>query len=194
MKRNGAALILIAFMGLGLVILDSFAPVAPGMFFEMALSQKHNLLLVLAAQAALIFVLTSKAADGLIPLAATGTAAVIIFAAELGQLDQSLPAGRQVSVVILVPIGIAITKAIPLPRTMTIVAWFVVIFLGSVAVLAIVGVLLSTKAGLLLAVVFGGELVALILTALVVASSILIMATGFGLLAVVQGRNTRPRR
>ena len=190
--RYWSALALIACMGLALVILDQFTPVAPGMFLEMALSQKYNLLLVLAAQAALIFVLKSNIADGPIPKAATIIAALTIFAAELGQLDQSLPTGIRVSAVILIPIGIAITNVIPLPRTM--VAWFVVIFLGSVALLALVWLVASTRLGLFLAIFLGGDLVVLILTALVVASFILIMATGFGLLAVVQGRNTRPRR
>ncbi len=190
--RYWLALALIACMGLALVILDQFTPVAPGMFLEMALSQKHTLLLVLAAQAALIFVLKSNIADGPIPKTATIIAAMTIFAAELGQLDQSLPTGIRVSAVILVPIGIAITNVIPLPRT--VLAWLVVIFLGSVALLALVWIVASTRLGLFLAIFLGGYLVVLILAALVVASFILIMVTGFGLLAVVQGRNTRPRR
>ena len=189
--RYWLALALIFCMGSALVILDQFTPVAPGMFLEMALSQKHTLLLVLAAQAALIFVLKSNIADGPIPKAATIITALLIFAAELGQLDLSLPTGIRVLAVILVPIGIAITNVIPLPRDT--VTWLVVIFIGSVAVLAGVLIVINTKVELFLAILLGGELVGVIRIALMVVSFALIMASGFGLLAVVQGRNTRPR-
>ena len=167
------------------------------MLLKVALNQKDTILSVLAAQAALIFVLTSKIADEPIPKAAAIIAALTIFAAELGQLDQSLLVGRLVTVVILFPMGIAVTNSIPSPKYLLprdTVGWLWAILLGSVAVPVGVLVVVTTDAGLFLAVVFGGELVALILTAGVSVSFILIMASVFGLLAVAHGRNTRPRR
>ena len=161
---------------------------------ELALLHKHTVLLTLAAQAGLIFVLTSGVADKPLPKAAAITTALIIFAAEIGQLGTglkpNLATGTQLAAVALAPIGMAITNIIPLPRTT--IGMLAGIMATSAVAMAVAWTVASTKAGPVLAVALGEEIVIAALTFTIIGAYIMIIASRLGLLGVVQGRNTQP--
>ena len=179
-------------MMLALVILDQFTPQSPGEFLELAVAQKHPLLLVLAAQAALIAVISSGIVDRPAAKMAAAIAGLAIFAAEIGRLDQSLPTGMQIVAVSLIPIGLTLTNIMPMPRSTT--AWLAATLACSIATLAAVFVIASTKAGPLLAIIFGEEIVMAVLVLLLIAAFALAVGSFLGLIGVVQGRNTQPAR
>ena len=195
MRRNWTAIILIASMSLALVILDQFFQPVPRSFLELALSHKHTVLLTLAAQAGLIFVLTSGVADKPLPKASAITAALIIFAAAIGQLGTglkpNLPTGTQLAAVTLSPIGMAITNMIPLPRTT--VGMLAAIMASSAVAMAVAWAVASTKVGPVLAIALGADLVTAALTFVIIGAYILMVASGLGLVGTIQGKNTRPR-
>lgn len=192
MKRVWVSLALIACMGLALVILDQFTPSPLGKFLQLALAQKHSLMLLLAAQAALIVVITSGVVEKPVVKAATIIAGLTIFAAELGQLDQEIPTGLQIAVVVLVPIGLTLTNIMPIPKTTR--GWLAVTLTFSIAMLGAVLAITNTKAGLILAIIFGEEIVITVLATLMIVSFALAVASFLGLIGVVQGQNTQPAR
>ena len=192
MKRIWTSLALIACMVMSLVMLDQFTPQSPGAFLKLALTQKHPLLLVLATQAALIAIVASGIVDRPAAKAATVIAGLAIFAAEIGRLDQSLPTGMQIAAVALIPIGLTLTNIIPLPRTTR--GWLAVTLACSIATFIAVWVIAITKAGPILAVIFGDEIVTAVLVLLIVASFAFGVGSFLGLIGVVQGQNTQPAR
>ena len=187
MKRSFLALIVIACLALALLIFDSVAPPSQIEFLTIAREQQHTLLLLLAAEAVLIAILTSGITEKPIPRAATIVAALTIFAAEIGQLNQSIPTGPQIAVVALIPIGIFFTNVIPIPKS----ALGKSALALSCSVVAIAGTwaIADTPAGPILGIIFGEGLVLTALTFIVALSWIVVMGSGFALVGLVIGQN-----
>ena len=176
-------------MSLGLVTLKGFNITPPGDFLELALKQKNTVLLVLAAQAVLIAVMTSGVADRPIPKAAAIIAALTIFAAEIGQLEQSIPVGMQVAVVTLIPVGIAMTNILPWPKG---TAGRLAATLGYAgACLALIALTASTKAGPLLVIMLGKQVVLGIIAVFLIVALVIAFVT-WGMLAAIAGARSNP--
>ena len=188
-KRYLLSLALISFMALGLVTFNSFNIAPPGDFLELSLKQKNTILLVLAAQALLIAVLTSGAVDRPIAKAATIVAALTVFAAEIGRLEQSIPTGVQVTSVVLTPIGISMTNILPWPKSG--VARVATTLGYAVACLVLIALASSTKAGPLLVIMFGEQVVFGII-AVILTLALIIALIAWGLLAGIAGARSNP--
>ena len=173
-----------------MLVFDAVASQSQVDFLKVAREQKHTLLLLLAAQAVLIAVMTSGLTDRPVPKAATIIAAIVIFAAETGELNKTIPTGAQVAAASLIPIAIVMTNVFPIPKTIT--SQFALALLASF--IAVVGTwfIASTPAGPILAFIFGEELVIGGLTLIVGLAWVVGIGSTLGLISVVVARNIRP--
>ena len=184
------ALLLIAVLALALHTFDQIAAPSQMEFLKIAREQKHTLLLLLAAQAGLIAVMTSRIAEKPVPKAATIIAGLTIFAAETSKLDQTPPTGMQVVAAVMMPIGVALTNVLPSPKSV----WgkFALAFVASGIAIAGTWVISDTMAGPILGLIFGEELVFSVLAIIVVIGWIALIGSAFGLIGWVIAQNTMP--
>ena len=145
-------------------------------FLYEARNQSHPILLLFGSQALLIVLIVTKQPKGFLVIWAIVSAATLPFAAELNRLALGQPIQHLVFVSACMPIFIKFLGHVP-TGTST-VGKLSLISLYSVVGLAFVAIVVNTKLGPILAIVFGRDAVEVLLLVIIGFAAIILVGAG----------------
>ena len=195
-KANIGTFVALAMLSVGAVFLvwpqelgpetlrSAYVPI----LFE-ARRQSHGILLLLASQALIISIVTTRQSNGTLAAWAIICAAVLPFAAELNKLDQNNATQNLVVICSCAPIFIKIMSHAPTGRSLgQSLVW---IMAYGVVGIAAVAVVINTRLGPIFAIIFGWEVTNLVLAIIILLAAIAIIVGWLGLLPYAHGRMMR---
>lgn len=155
-------------------------------FFYEARMQAHGLLLLFASQAMLIVIIITRQPRSILAVWAIISVAALPFAAELNRLDQGNPTQNLVVICSCTPIFIKLLGHVPTGKSP--VATLALLGLYSLLGISVIAVVLNTRLGPILAVVFGQDVVEGIILFVIMGAWIVIVVTIFLLVGIARSR------
>ncbi len=151
-----------------------------------ARNQSNGILLMFGSQAMLLFIMTTRSPMRVLAVWAVISAAALPFAAELYRLDQGTPTQNLVALCSCSPVFIRILGHVPTGKSkVEALSW---LLLYSVLGIVIVAVIVNTKVGPILTVVFGQDVVAGTIFLVILGVVIVVPTVIFLLVGAARGR------
>ena len=155
-------------------------------FLYEARKQAHGILLIFASQAMLLVILSTRQPKSVLALWAIISVAILPFAAELNRMNQDNPTQNLVAISSCVPIFIKMLGHAPTGKSIL----GTLVWLGTYAIIGIsvVAVLVNTRLGPILAIVFGKDVVEGAILFVILGACTVVIPTGLLLVGIARSR------
>ena len=157
-------------------------------FLYEARQQAHSILLLFASQAMLFFILSTRQPKSVLAIWAIISAASLPFAAELNSFEQNSPTHNLVVICSCAPILVKMLGHLPTGKTA--VGTLSLLVMYSCLIFALVAVIVNTKMGPILAIVFGRDVIEGGILFLLLGATIIGCTAFFILIGAARGRLT----